>query len=638
MKHPIRRRLMYLGFQGLRALVQGLPLWAIRALGRGMGLLAYGLLWDQRRLTMEHLAIAFGSTLTPAKRRRVARGVFQNLAQNALEWMWLPRCSTKELLRLTACEGIEHLRAALAQGNGAILVTAHFGNWEMITLSLTALGFKGAVLARRLRYSEYEAFLIALRGARGVPTLARGSLKEVATLLRANQIVGMLPDQDIDSLDGVFVNFFGKAAYTPVGPAALSVMTGSPIVPCVIRRDGTQFRLVVEPPLRAPQGVERVQAIRLLTQAWSEVIESYIRRDPDQWVWMHRRWKTQPHSAVPGPPATSAGAGNPQQGVSHPLSQTVVSTVLAAGCCVLAAVLAGCAKSSLSNVDTHEMVEAPSDPNAAQRMSEFTLTGYSQDGATRWTMNGQGAVLDGKIMTIRRPDATGYEPGRTAHLTASLAEMHQDTRHVRLEHDVTIHTSDGLWFTSSVLHWMPDQNRVATDQPVRIETDHMLLRGRGADGLTQLKQATILDDIELVLNPTDHAGPQAPAGGQVTITCDGPLVFDYEHHVATFEKHVHIRDPGSELYSDTLIAYLDEATRAIRYADAIGHVRIYENQNTAVSERAVYEPMVGTITLVGKPSLLIYPSGERGETRLSFGALIAAPGTPPASQQASYIP
>ena len=76
MKHPIRRRLMYLGFQGLRALVQGLPLWAIRALGRGMGLLAYGLLWDQRRLTMEHLAIAFGSTLTPAKRRRVARGVF----------------------------------------------------------------------------------------------------------------------------------------------------------------------------------------------------------------------------------------------------------------------------------------------------------------------------------------------------------------------------------------------------------------------------------------------------------------------------------------------------------------------------------------------------------------------------------
>ncbi|MBI3011167.1 MAG: lysophospholipid acyltransferase family protein, partial [Candidatus Omnitrophica bacterium] len=296
MKHPIRRRLMYLGFQGLQALVQVLPLAATRLLGRALGLVAYGLLVHQRRLAMGHLAYAFGDRLSPSERARIARGVFLNLGQNAVEWLLLPRLSTGDLERMTTCEGLEHLRQALAEGNGAIVVTAHFGNWEVIPLFLKSIGFDGAVLARRLRYAEYESFLISLRGAKGIPTLARGSLKEVAKLLRANQIVGVLPDQDVDSLEGVFVEFFGRRAYTPVGPAALSLMTGAPIIPCFMIREGARFRLVVEPPVRAPQAADRARAAALLTQAWSDVIESYIRRYPDQWVWMHRRWKTQPNS------------------------------------------------------------------------------------------------------------------------------------------------------------------------------------------------------------------------------------------------------------------------------------------------------------------------------------------------------
>lgn len=264
------------------------------------------------------------------------------------------------------------------------------------------------------------------------------------------------------------------------------------------------------------------------------------------------------------------------------------------------------------------------DPNAAQQMSEFTLTGYEDDGSKKWQLSGQGASVEDNIVTIHYPDGIGYDPLRTAYMTASAAQVEQNTRHIRLEHDVTIHTSDGLWFTAPIVHWIPDRDQMATDTPVRIETDHMLLRGIGMEGSTALKHATVLRDIEMVLNPTDdEAGGRL--GKQVTITCDGPLAFDYEKQIATFHENVHVQDPNGDLYSDKLIAYMDGTTHTIRYAEAIGRVRIHQNQNTALSERAVYEPANGKITLVGRPSLLVYPDAQAPTTQLSFGGAVAAP-------------
>lgn len=650
MKHPIRRRLMYLGFQALQALVRALPLSAARALGRVLGGSAYVLLRSQRRLTLDHLRTAFGGSLSTPARKRVARGVFVNLGQSMVEWLLLPTLSPAALQQLITSEGVEHLRQALAKGNGAIIVTAHFGNWELIPLYLRSLGFEGGVLARRLRYPEYESFLINLRGSRGVPTYARGSIKEVAKVLRANQIIGMLPDQDMDSLEGVFVDFFGSPAYTPIGPAALSIMTGAPIVPCFIVREGARFRLVVEPPVQAAPELDRTQAMTTLTQAWSRVVESYIRRYPDQWVWMHRRWKTRPTaegsrqkaegrqqetgaSQQPsGPVGSMQAAGGSEQSEktrSSPTLHPVFSCLLLAACCLLPTILAGCSKPAgqvdATNGPPASTTALPASPNATQQMSGFTLTGYKDDGTKRWTLEGQGATADGDVVTIQRPDAVGFDVERTAYLTASLAHVNQTNRHVQMEHDVTIHTSDGLWFTSPMLNWMPDQNQMETDHPVRIETDHMLLRGRGAKGLTQLKQTTLFKDVELVLNPSDHDAvvPGAPVK-QVTITCDGPLAFDYGNNIATFEQNVHVKDPNGDLYSDKLVAYLDQKTHTIRYAEATGRVRIHQNQNTALSERAVYEPAIGKITLLGKPSLLVYPSDGNQSAQLSFG-LPAAP-------------
>ncbi len=624
MKHPIRRRFMYLGFQGLRLFAQSLPSGLSRTLGQVLGTLAFWLLAGQRRLALQHLSLALGESVSPAERRRIAQGVFRNLGQNIVEWFRLSRDSNDRIQELVSAEGVEYVRRALGKGNGAILLTAHFGNWELIPLYLRSLGFEGGVVARRLRYPEYESFLINLRGARGISTYARGSVKEVAKVLRANQIVGMLPDQDIDSLEGTFVDLFGHPAYTPLGPAALSLMTSAPIIPCfIIRESGGRFRLVIEPPLEAPQVQDRSQALSQLTQAWSRVVESYIRRHPDHWVWMHRRWKTQSKNAQGS--GLRAGTFNPEPRAQNPESavprtQLALSLLLLGISSLALACISGCSKPKQAHVES-----VTTNLDATEQMSGFLLTGYETDGSKRWELKGNGASMEDQIVTIHHPDGIGYDLARTAYLTATAAQINQQNRHVRMEHDVTIHTEDGLWLFTPVLHWMPDQNQVATDHPVRIETDHMLLRGRGASGLTQLKQVKVLTDVEMVLNPSED---ELPAGGakQVIITCDGPLTFNYERNVATFEQNVHVKDPNGDLYSDKLIAYLNETTRTIRYAEAIGKVRIHQQQNTALSEKAVYEPALGKMTLVGKPSLLIYPSEEQGSSsQLSLGGLAPEP-------------
>jgi hypothetical protein len=136
---------------------------------------------------------------------------------------------------------------------------------------------------------------------------------------------------------------------------------------------------------------------------------------------------------------------------------------------------------------------------------------------------------------------------------------------------------------------------------------------------------TLLGDVELVLAPQNQ---QAGPGGHVTITCDGPLAFDYEKGTATFERNVHVVDPNGELFSDTLVAYLDHRTHAIRYAEATGHVRIKQGQHSATSARAVYEPGMSKITLLGRPSLLIYPASKPESGVRGLGGMSPAPSRP----------
>lgn len=238
------------------------------------------------------------------------------------------------------------------------------------------------------------------------------------------------------------------------------------------------------------------------------------------------------------------------------------------------------------------------------------MAGYSPEGAKEWDLEGHGAVAEGAIVTIRQPHAIGYDRERTSHLTASLAHVDQNSRYIRLEHDVTIHTSDGIWVFMPQMYWLSDREEMRTEEPVRIETDHMLIRGRGASAHANLKTTSVERDIELVMNPSDHDTADEPTS-HVTITCDGPLSFEYEKGIATFHENVHVRDRQGDLYADTLIAYVDQTTHTIRYADARGRVRIVQGPRTAHGDRAVYEPALAKVTLLGSPYLVLYPEDSQ---------------------------
>ncbi len=252
-----------------------------------------------------------------------------------------------------------------------------------------------------------------------------------------------------------------------------------------------------------------------------------------------------------------------------------------------------------------------------QEISGLTMTGYNDDGSKSWEMVGEDATVDNSVVKIKRPDAIGFgEAGRTAYLTAEFAHINQGNRQVWLENDVTIHTNDGLWLTAPYMHWFPDKEMMATDRSVRLETDHMLLRGRGGKAQTELKHITMLTDIEMVLNPTENESPTGPR--QVFINCDGPLEFDYEKNVAYFNNNVHVKDDNGDIYGDQLVAYMNSTSHTIKYAEVTGNVRIVREHNVAYSERAVYQPEDGKVTLVGRPSLVLNPD-DNSSSQLSMG-------------------
>ena len=646
-KHPLRARWAFVGFLGVRAIVRWLPLPVAQALGRLVGALAYALARRYRGLTWTNLRQAFGPAMSDRIRHRIARRVFVNLGKNLMEWLVLDRLSPAQIQRLVEIQGINHLRRALARGKGVIALSAHFGNWELLPMALAAHGFQGGVLARPLRYPEYQAFLWGMRQRKGVRTFARGSLKDVAAVLRANQIVGMMPDQDMDSLEGVFVDFFDRPAYTPVGPAALALLTGAAILPCFILRDGRRFRVVIEEPIPIPHRGDRTREVQDITQAWSRVVESYLRRSPDHWVWMHQRWKTQPTQATRNKQQATSESEKAYRHAPAPKihPQPALTSMLCAVCCVLCAALWGCAKSGPPS--STPAVASSSESTVAQEMDSFTVVGYAPDGAKRWELVGTGASLDGTIVTIQRPDAIGYDPQRKVYLTASVAQVEQTSRRIRLEHDVTIHTEDGLWLSSPMLYWLPDREELASEHPVRLETERMLLYGRGMAGHTKLNRVVVERDIELVLNQTSDpsASPRPEEGSgaaqasephgasHVTITCDGPLSFDYDHHIAVFERNVHVKDRQGDLYSDKLVAYISQTTRTIRYAEATGRVRIVQGGHLARSSRAVYEPAHSIVTLLGAPSLVIARESDGPAPSLASSFSMPFGGGPPASSE-----
>lgn len=295
MKHRLRRRYLYYLLKTAGFISLLFPIKINKFLGRRIGECAFFLVPAHRKNAIENLKIAFKGEKNEAEIRAIARGTFRNLGENFFEILSAPKLTPRNIDRYVRVKGLEIVDRALSQKRGFIVLSAHFGNWELLAGWFGLKKYPVNVLARRLRYEKFDDWINGLRRKMGVNVVMRDeSAKTILKLLREGQSIAILADQDISSLDGVFVDFFGRPAYTPTAPVILALATAVPIIPMFIVREGKTHTIYVEEPIELEITANKETDIKVNTEKWSKVVESYIRKYPSHWVWVHDRWKTCP--------------------------------------------------------------------------------------------------------------------------------------------------------------------------------------------------------------------------------------------------------------------------------------------------------------------------------------------------------
>ncbi len=295
----MRHRLEYAAVVSVRALVRVTPWPLVHATGRLLGLLFYALDARHRRVSLDNLAHAFPAR-TPTERRRIARQVFAHFGRLLFDLLKFSTLRPDQMLDLVEFDGDDRVRAAQASKCGYLLFTGHFGFWELHGLvHALRLGPIG-VLARPLDNPRLNALLERVRQSTGnVVIYRRGAIRRVMRQLQANQGVAILIDQHSHTSDAVLVDFFDRPAATTTSLAVLAARTGAPVVPTfTIPLPDGRYRLIYEHPVEPPRD-ESPEEIRGFTQRCTDVLEMYVRRYPELWLWMHRRWRDLPANPVP---------------------------------------------------------------------------------------------------------------------------------------------------------------------------------------------------------------------------------------------------------------------------------------------------------------------------------------------------
>ena len=264
--------------------------------GRGLARIAYGLSDRLRRTGFRNLELAFPE-MSESERARILRGCFKNLGRLLGEFSQLNRATPKSLHRIIECRGLENLEAAQARGRGVILFTGHLGAWELSSFALSAFGYPLSFLVRRIDNPHVERMIDKMRTRFGNRSIdKRAAMRPMMRTLRAGGTLGILVDLNTQPHEGIFVDFFGIPASTTSGLAALALRTGASILPVFIPWDEEQQRFIlhVDPPLTVTPTGEQAKDIEQLTSSLTSVVESYVRRFPDQWLWIHKRWNTRP--------------------------------------------------------------------------------------------------------------------------------------------------------------------------------------------------------------------------------------------------------------------------------------------------------------------------------------------------------
>ena len=293
-----RRYLRYLGVRAAVGLVGLLPLELASRLGASLGALAYRLAWGERAKALASLARAFPEATGP-QREVLARRAFAHLGAAACELACVRQLDAHPEARVDwPAEDRAVLDRALARGHGVLFITGHVGNWEVLARRMTLAGYPLTAIGKEASDPHTTALVADLRRRGGVGVLWRGApgaARQMLRTLRGNGILGLLIDQDT-RVQSVWVPFFGHLAKTPRAAADLALRTGAvPVLGFAVRTGPARYRLQLEEvPLPSGEGEAAVLA---LTARFNQGIEAVIRSHPEQWVWMHQRWKSPPPAA-----------------------------------------------------------------------------------------------------------------------------------------------------------------------------------------------------------------------------------------------------------------------------------------------------------------------------------------------------
>jgi KDO2-lipid IV(A) lauroyltransferase len=284
-------------------LARVLPRRLLLSLGAAVGAAAGRIDHRHTGIARENLRAAYADTLTEVDRERVLRACWRHFGRITFDALAFPRLDRRSLGTILKVEGLENARAALAQGKGALVFSAHYGHWEAGAYAMGLLGVPFAVIARPLDNPLLDRRLIQLRSGTGNAVIPkRRAVRETMRALGRGAGVAILIDQDA-GVDGVFVPYFGRLASTTPTLALLALRTEAPIVPvhAKVEKDGT-ITVRIEPVVTVqPTGVREADVLRVTAEC-TAIVERWARSNPEQWLWLHRRWKTRP------PEVTAAGA------------------------------------------------------------------------------------------------------------------------------------------------------------------------------------------------------------------------------------------------------------------------------------------------------------------------------------------
>jgi KDO2-lipid IV(A) lauroyltransferase len=236
----------------------------------------------QRHLEMDHQQAS-----------SLARQVYYNFLLNAFEMAALKFLSDRELSDKISCEGLQHLDQALSQKRGVIIISGHFGLWEFVPPWLALNGYQTTVVVRRQNNPHVDHWMEKMRQKHGARTTDSGyGMREILKSLRRGHILALMVDQD-NGKQGIFARFFNAWASAPTGPALISLKTGAPIVPLAIFPGyGKKHKIQIFAPIDPNSFTKDIAGQLKMTQAYTSLLEQIVRQSPQQWFWLHRRWKT----------------------------------------------------------------------------------------------------------------------------------------------------------------------------------------------------------------------------------------------------------------------------------------------------------------------------------------------------------